>query len=148
IFVREAVDRPDLAFPQRDADKHRNYRLRHRLGMESLLRLAVVLVSLDENAISLKNEQAHHPPAGEEAAHVTMLPARHVVAVRRLGGCALELVNWAAARDPPCGICLVEVTEEPDKAAIRADVRIVEPTDRITLGLAEKRFVGRTARGS
>jgi hypothetical protein len=115
--------------------------------MESLLGLAVVLVSLDEDAISLKDEQAHRAPAGEEAVHVAMPPAWHVVADRRLDGCARELVHWTATRDLPRWICLVEVAEEPDKAAIRADVRIVEPADRITLGLAEKRFVGRTERG-
>src|SRR5258706_7761971 len=116
--------------------------------MEALLGLSLVLVSLDEDPIALKDKQAHRAPAGEETIDVAAPPVASLVNDLRFGNRALELVHRTAPRDLPRGIRLVEMAEEADEATVGAEIRVVELADRIALGLAEERLVGRGQRRS
>ena len=58
IGFRQVIDGPDGALLQGDADQQRNHGLRHGEGCQAIRIGATVLVTLDQNRIVFRDQQA------------------------------------------------------------------------------------------
>jgi hypothetical protein len=140
VLCGRIIERLDLALGERDSDEHGDDRLRRRVRNHPVFRRTVVLVALGENGVALQDQQ----PCGAVARQVVVQPATlGLVGVtdRRLGFGALQRPCLRAVGHLARWKDFVVVAHRADEAA-RLPLRR-RGTDRITLGLAERLFVGR-----
>ena len=143
IRLGAIVNGPNISFVQRDADQHRDDRLRHRKGRHALLGRAVVLIALDEDGVASEDEEARGAVARQE---VVEIPGLGLVGVpdRGFGRGALQRPHLYAAIHLVRRKDFVEAAHHAHQTA-RLRAHLLR-ADWIGLGLAERELIGRGKR--